>query len=548
MKRMNLSAFVALFLMAAFAPLAGCGSTGTDPVIGINFENADGMNFSVRITGSTGGGDTAEVAFDYTAESTEGMATFSSEDEKLADLIPGEVTVEVKSLETGYTANLVASGPVRILDDTESAEEFASYTVEFTETSTDGDTTCDPACSEDQFCDNNGVCQPLNTSVTCDPACSEDQFCDNNGVCQPLNTSVTCDPACSEDQFCDNNGVCQPLNTSVTCDPACSEDQFCDNNGVCQPLNTSVTCDPACSEDQFCDNNGVCQPLNTSVTCDPACSEDQFCDNNGVCQPLNPALNTCRETVCETHGTCTATGACDCDEGWTGDLCSEEDFGGNESITFTVYFNGNIVPDVEITVGEAVRTSNENGVCSFEHLEDANLAFRIARKEYDPVTETGGWTAWTKTINPANMEAMDITLQPIPEAGVLAFGVTGFRGYEGETEVIDTDLITVEGEKIAEGMSFMVVGETVVGLNPDGDMLIVSVGSVGGATLSVNLDGKVVIEYNTKGCTWLEGNYTSGIETAEGYTPMRIRNAMGHVDGVGNTACTDETPWEETAE
>ncbi len=157
--------------------------------------------------------------------------------------------------------------------------------------------TCSGACSESETC-VEGVCK-------CgDNVCTEHQEC-KEGICEDKPDDHTgdeeepvCEPACLENERCEESG-CVPIEiTQVECNPACdSATEFCDENGMCQKLEEE-SCN-GCAAEETC-VSGVCMCGKTT------CNEDEYCKSN-QCEPKDPcAKKTCSAGEVCVEGSCKA--------------------------------------------------------------------------------------------------------------------------------------------------------------------------------------------------------------------------------------------------
>ena len=185
-------------------------------------------------------------------------------------------------------------------------------------------------CADDQFCNGNEVCDPVNG---CQPGtrvdCSDDgAFCNGTESCDEI-----ADACVSNGNPCAEGTVCNEGET--TCDvTGCLVDEDCDDGIYCNGVETCVAykCQPGTTVD--CNDSLDC----TIENCDEAtdncihtpdntlCDDDQFCNGNEVCDPVNgcqPGIPVnCPDDVLF------CTGAESCDEATdsclsSGNVCAE---------------------------------------------------------------------------------------------------------------------------------------------------------------------------------------------------------------------------------
>ncbi len=141
-------------------------------------------------------------------------------------------------------------------------------------------------------------------------SCTEDEYCDDNGMCQPREEGDCGSKTCNSDETCEE-GVCVPNVEKDPCEgKTCSDGQKCDK-GECVPDEAPKEC-TGCGENETC-QDGKC------VCGSKECGANQVCNASGVCENVQDDL--CQEVVCQkVNETCNPdTGICDCN----GVVCGE---------------------------------------------------------------------------------------------------------------------------------------------------------------------------------------------------------------------------------
>lgn len=156
-------------------------------------------------------------------------------------------------------------------------------------------------------CIINGVCLPVGTEASGNPCL----------VCDPTRSTTTFSAAagkncgagptaCSQQDTCNGQGVCQPNHLPVTSscgNPAsgsCDQPDTCDGNGNCQQRLSQNGA--ACDDGAFCTTGDQCQ----GGQCRP--TGNQNCGANRTC---NEAANQCQCQGCQIGNTCVAPGSGD---------------------------------------------------------------------------------------------------------------------------------------------------------------------------------------------------------------------------------------------
>jgi len=168
-------------------------------------------------------------------------------------------------------------------------------------------------CNVDGDCDDDNVCNGLETCVDNDCQLGTPLDCDDGNPC----TDNNCDPITG----CDN-----PFNTDP-CDDLnpCTKDDVC-SSGACS--GTAYSCDDSdvCTDDA-CNGDGTCTHTNNTASCDDSnpCTYDDTC-SGGACSGTAYSCDdseVCTDDSCDGDGTCTHTyNTASCDDG---EDCTEND-------------------------------------------------------------------------------------------------------------------------------------------------------------------------------------------------------------------------------
>jgi matrixin/CARDB protein/slime mold repeat-containing protein len=175
-------------------------------------------------------------------------------------------------------------------------------------------------------------------------ACSGNEDCDNDDVCDGLETCVDneCQQGtpldCEDDEICTNDSCdevqgCQNVPNTLFCDDQdpCTVGDQC-SGGSCQPGGDSLTCDDGedCTDDSCVAGQGCVYTNDNSNSCtdDDPCTGGDYC-SSGVCQSGSGAPDCDDENDC-TDDTCVAGQGCvftadDNNSCADGNACTEND-------------------------------------------------------------------------------------------------------------------------------------------------------------------------------------------------------------------------------
>ena len=141
-------------------------------------------------------------------------------------------------------------------------------------------------CPENEWCDE-GTCRKDAIDSACEPACTNDQVC-NNGKCESGGSgelNVKCTPECGVNYVCEN-GKCVGDKENHAC-ATCASDETC-YGGACVKLETACA---QCGKDAVC-IGGVCYSENTTQSQCLKCSPNQVCRGN-TCYDATDFCATC---------------------------------------------------------------------------------------------------------------------------------------------------------------------------------------------------------------------------------------------------------------
>ena len=203
----------------------------------------------------------------------------------------------------------------------------------------------DGQCDDGLFCNGAETCNAVTGSCVpgTPPGCDDEVGCTVDS-CSPVTDACSHSPdhvACSDDQFCNGEEVCDPLNgCQGGTAPDCADQVPCTMDSCSEPMDKCVhePSDALCSDGSYCNGAEKCDAtagchVGTSVNCDDGieCTADACNEGTDSCD-YSPNDAACDDGLfCTGLETCSPSSGCEsgpvpqCDDGaaCTVDSCNE---------------------------------------------------------------------------------------------------------------------------------------------------------------------------------------------------------------------------------
>jgi hypothetical protein len=235
------------------------------------------------------------------------------------------------------------------------------------------------ACSDDEPCTLNDICEDGKCIPGEEKDCNDDnpctdESCDQDGECIYEDNVDDCDDGniCTEDDFC-LDGLCQH-GKSLDCgdDNSCTDD-WCDPLLGCQHEDKEMICNDgnACTTGDYCSEGECLGTIEVDCNDNNPCTDDSCNEASGCVNAYNTLTcsdgNECTTGDTCLEGVCTPAGALACDDSnsCTKDWCLPEDGCGHDNID-TLCSDGDSCTTGDACV-EGLCQAGEQVVCNDEN-------------------------------------------------------------------------------------------------------------------------------------------------------------------------------------